>query len=346
MWRQRFHQRERGLHAHHPAAHRRRLGSHPAAGVGTVASPASAATVGSYVALEATPTPPGRSSRPSGSTRWAAGGPPRTTRRCWPRRCTPGKFTDVRGCAGADTTNMTRPQGAPFNGTNPPQLGALRIDTELVTLGIGGNDYGIFGSLTSTCPACGRATRRATLRALQRLGHLGDRQHRPAGRGGARRDPRAFAEGAVLGGRLPADRAGQGLLPGRAALRRRRLRVAEQRRGEAEPDAGRRRGRGRARRRSSARSARPAATTRARAAARRGSTGRTRTSSRRRPTTRSKAGMAGVAAVVSQGAALTNSSTIQANSPSGSSAGAPCPASISRRARPGSRRPAPAAGPP
>ncbi|WIV53078.1 SGNH/GDSL hydrolase family protein [Amycolatopsis nalaikhensis] len=61
------------------------------------------------------------------------------------------KFTDV-SCAGADTTNMTRPQGVPFNGTNPPQLGALRVDTDLVTLGIGGNDYGVFGSLTSTCP--------------------------------------------------------------------------------------------------------------------------------------------------------------------------------------------------
>lgn len=62
-----------------------------------------------------------------------------------------GRFTDV-SCAGADTTNMTRPQGVPFNGTNQPQLGALRIDTGLVTLGIGGNDYGVFGSLISTCP--------------------------------------------------------------------------------------------------------------------------------------------------------------------------------------------------
>lgn len=62
-----------------------------------------------------------------------------------------GQFTDV-SCAGADTTNMTRPQQVPFNGTNPPQLGALRIDTDLVTLGIGGNDFGVFGLLTGTCP--------------------------------------------------------------------------------------------------------------------------------------------------------------------------------------------------
>ncbi|MDT7803094.1 MAG: hypothetical protein QOI78_6527 [Actinomycetota bacterium] len=62
-----------------------------------------------------------------------------------------GDFDDV-SCAGADTTNMTRPQSVPFNGTNPPQLGALRIDTDLVTLGIGGNDFGVFGSIISTCP--------------------------------------------------------------------------------------------------------------------------------------------------------------------------------------------------
>ncbi|MFG1640948.1 SGNH/GDSL hydrolase family protein [Amycolatopsis sp. NPDC049252] len=60
-------------------------------------------------------------------------------------------FEDV-SCAGADTTNLTRPQSVPFNGTNPPQLGALRIDTDLVTLGIGGNDFGVFGSIISTCP--------------------------------------------------------------------------------------------------------------------------------------------------------------------------------------------------
>ena len=62
-----------------------------------------------------------------------------------------GHFTDV-SCGGADTTNMTRPQQVPFNGTNPPQLGALRINTDLVTLGIGGNDFGVFGSIVSTCP--------------------------------------------------------------------------------------------------------------------------------------------------------------------------------------------------
>ncbi len=62
-----------------------------------------------------------------------------------------GRFTDV-SCAGADTGSMTRPQKVPFGGTNAPQLDALRLDTDLVTLGIGGNDFDVFGSLVSTCP--------------------------------------------------------------------------------------------------------------------------------------------------------------------------------------------------
>jgi lysophospholipase L1-like esterase len=62
-----------------------------------------------------------------------------------------GEFTDV-SCAGADTTDLTRPQQVPFNGTNAPQLGALRLDTDLVTLGIGGNDFDVFDRLISTCP--------------------------------------------------------------------------------------------------------------------------------------------------------------------------------------------------
>ncbi|HVW41221.1 MAG TPA: SGNH/GDSL hydrolase family protein [Amycolatopsis sp.] len=59
-------------------------------------------------------------------------------------------YTDV-SCSGADTTNMTAPQTVPL-GVNPPQLDALRASTDLVTLGIGGNDYGVFGSIVGTCP--------------------------------------------------------------------------------------------------------------------------------------------------------------------------------------------------
>jgi lysophospholipase L1-like esterase len=59
-------------------------------------------------------------------------------------------FRDV-SCGGADTTNMTERQSTPL-GTFPPQFDALTPDTDLVTLGIGGNDFGVFGDITSTCP--------------------------------------------------------------------------------------------------------------------------------------------------------------------------------------------------
>ncbi|EIE98274.1 SGNH/GDSL hydrolase family protein [Saccharomonospora glauca] len=59
-------------------------------------------------------------------------------------------LTDV-SCAGADTNDMTQRQEVTL-GYNPPQFDALRPDTELVTIGIGGNNYGVFGSVISTCP--------------------------------------------------------------------------------------------------------------------------------------------------------------------------------------------------
>jgi lysophospholipase L1-like esterase len=64
-------------------------------------------------------------------------------------------FADV-SCGGADTTNMAQPQSTPL-GTFPPQFNALTPDTDLVTVGIGGNDFGVFGDITSTCPGL-RAT--------------------------------------------------------------------------------------------------------------------------------------------------------------------------------------------
>ncbi|GAB3491911.1 SGNH/GDSL hydrolase family protein [Amycolatopsis cihanbeyliensis] len=59
-------------------------------------------------------------------------------------------YTDV-SCGGADTGDMTSPQEV-FLGPNPPQFDALRPHTDLVTVGIGGNDHGVFGSLVGTCP--------------------------------------------------------------------------------------------------------------------------------------------------------------------------------------------------
>ncbi|MFD9002282.1 SGNH/GDSL hydrolase family protein [Streptomyces sp. NPDC059582] len=53
-------------------------------------------------------------------------------------------FKDV-SCGGATTVQMWKPQG-----TNGPQLDAVRRDTDLVTVQIGGNDVG-FGSIIATC---------------------------------------------------------------------------------------------------------------------------------------------------------------------------------------------------
>ncbi|WP_409463516.1 SGNH/GDSL hydrolase family protein [Amycolatopsis sp. GA6-003] len=60
------------------------------------------------------------------------------------------RFTDV-SCGGANTSHMTAPQNVPL-GQNPPQFTALRPETDLVTVGIGGNDSGLFGKLVDTCP--------------------------------------------------------------------------------------------------------------------------------------------------------------------------------------------------
>lgn len=62
----------------------------------------------------------------------------------------PGAFRDV-SCSSADTSNLTLPQPTPTPELNlasqSPQLDAITLDTDLVTLGMGGNDYGVFGSL-------------------------------------------------------------------------------------------------------------------------------------------------------------------------------------------------------
>nr|WP_132119782.1 SGNH/GDSL hydrolase family protein [Actinocrispum wychmicini] len=61
-------------------------------------------------------------------------------------------YTDG-SCGGADTTNMTQAQVPPIPiGTHRAQFSYLRADTDLVTVGIGGNDFGVVGDLTSTCP--------------------------------------------------------------------------------------------------------------------------------------------------------------------------------------------------
>jgi lysophospholipase L1-like esterase len=60
------------------------------------------------------------------------------------------EFTDAT-CSGATTRDLTRPQH-PFEGsTVPPQLASLTRETDLVTIGIGGNDLNLYVTLVRTC---------------------------------------------------------------------------------------------------------------------------------------------------------------------------------------------------
>ena len=66
------------------------------------------------------------------------------------RRLGVREFTDAT-CSGATTRDLAQPQH-PFEGsTIPPQLGSLSPDTDLVTIGIGGNDLDLFATLIGTC---------------------------------------------------------------------------------------------------------------------------------------------------------------------------------------------------
>ncbi|KRF17748.1 hypothetical protein ASG90_05210 [Nocardioides sp. Soil797] len=58
----------------------------------------------------------------------------------------PDTFVDVT-CSGADTDDMGRPQFMDV----PAQLDAVTADTDIVTLGIGGNDFNLFAKLVGQC---------------------------------------------------------------------------------------------------------------------------------------------------------------------------------------------------
>jgi hypothetical protein len=58
-------------------------------------------------------------------------------------------LTDV-SCSGAATVNMTTPQRG-MTGTVPPQFDALGPGTDLVTVGLGGNDGGLFAAVLGQC---------------------------------------------------------------------------------------------------------------------------------------------------------------------------------------------------
>jgi lysophospholipase L1-like esterase len=63
------------------------------------------------------------------------------------------RLTDV-SCAGADTTDVRRPQ---VDGV-PPQAAALQRGADLVTVSLGGNDGGVFSTLVGRCGRPGIAT--------------------------------------------------------------------------------------------------------------------------------------------------------------------------------------------
>ena len=58
-------------------------------------------------------------------------------------------LTDV-SCSGASTANAVHPQGG-GNGAVPPQLDALQRTTDLVTIGLGGNDENLFAGVLGSC---------------------------------------------------------------------------------------------------------------------------------------------------------------------------------------------------
>jgi lysophospholipase L1-like esterase len=62
----------------------------------------------------------------------------------------PGTDLVDRSCSGADTGHLLSRQDT-GEATVPPQLDAVTTATQLVTLGIGGNDFDLFGTLMGTC---------------------------------------------------------------------------------------------------------------------------------------------------------------------------------------------------
>jgi lysophospholipase L1-like esterase len=81
-----------------------------------------------------------------------------------------GDAVDV-SCSGADSRDLLRPQRTLAGARLPPQLRAVTASTDLVTVGIGGNDFGLYGSLVGL--AYGQQGSTAAPEAL--TGRIGDR---------------------------------------------------------------------------------------------------------------------------------------------------------------------------
>ena len=56
-----------------------------------------------------------------------------------------------RSCSGARTSDLTDSQTTATRGQVPPQLEALTADTDLVTMGLGVNNFGLYARLASQC---------------------------------------------------------------------------------------------------------------------------------------------------------------------------------------------------
>jgi lysophospholipase L1-like esterase len=114
------------------------------AGSSSAGSPSAAAAVSRYVALgdsyTAAPGIPGQTSS-DGCQRSSANYPHLVA-----TALTVGTLDDV-SCTSADTGDVTTAQ---LTGVGP-QLAAVTADTDLVTIGLGGNDLGLFGSLITGC---------------------------------------------------------------------------------------------------------------------------------------------------------------------------------------------------
>jgi lysophospholipase L1-like esterase len=68
------------------------------------------------------------------------------------------ELTDV-SCGGATTEHVTAAQTPTRGGPVPPQLDAVGEDTALVTIGLGGNDFNVFGVLVVNCVLAGQQDR-------------------------------------------------------------------------------------------------------------------------------------------------------------------------------------------
>lgn len=64
------------------------------------------------------------------------------------------ELTDV-SCGSADTADVNGSQRTLGSGVQPPQIEAVTAGTDLVTVGLGGNDGKLFGRLVSQCPITG-----------------------------------------------------------------------------------------------------------------------------------------------------------------------------------------------